>query len=266
MLSHPPLSAFKVHSKLAVAFFPQYIAMSNALEVYSAALVPHEHLGHGLSLIVPLALLFAVGYFIGKLMHKKRDLKHYQERLDALVQSIDAHRRKVSRGVIWELRLESGLRLYAAITGVAVAAVVYLGHMEELVHCYEYPLGAVFAGLVLYLAKRAFVFRTAIHLDTLRSLEQDLADSKKNLRKELGPDIIAELTATDKCSKLCEERKKSLEQDLERHKWLVMELSKFAWCDGCSRESKCTGDCGGRYWRFTKETLRKFHTSGSKAA
>lgn len=234
--------------------------LSHALELYSAAVVPHEHLGHGLSLILPMVLVFVVGYFIGKLMHKKKDLKHYQARLDALVQAIDVHRRKVTRGVMWEMRLESILRLYAATVFVVSMGVVYLGHTEEFIHCYEYPVAVALLGCVIYLTKRAVAFRTSIHLDTVRGLEEDLADSKKNLRKELGPEIIAELMATEKCNKLCEERKKSLEKDLERHKWLVTELGKFAWCDGCSRESKCTSDCGGRYWRYTKETLRKFHS------
>ena len=234
--------------------------MDSALQLYNAALEPHEHLGHGLSLILPLALTFVAGLAIGRIMTRKKNLRRFQERLDNLAGAIDGHRRKVGKGVIWKMRAELALKSYLITVGVVLVGAVYLGYSHELVHCYEIPLGLVLIGIVMYLAKKGITFKIAYTQEVIRLLEKELVESKRNIIKELGPDMIQELKATEKCNKLCEDKKKAVSQDLERHKWLVTELSHFAWCEGCSRGSKCSGDCGGRYWRFTKETLRKFNS------
>lgn len=85
--------------------------------------------------------------------------------------------------------------------------------------------------------------------------KQKLSTIRAEIVRELGPEVVDALKS-DECSKKCTEEIKKLNETIQKYKAFIERLSKFQWCDGCSHQKKCGGNCGPDFWIYVRDALR----------
>ena len=106
-----------------------------------------------------------------------------------------------------------------------------------------------------YLASMYSSYKSKELLHSQLFYTKKLSTIRAEIVRELGPEVVDALKS-DECSKKCTDEIKKLNETIMKYKAFIERLAKFQWCDGCSHQKKCGGNCGPDFWIYVRDALR----------